>query len=324
MIFEDSYQTTIGSAFDVKQILVSIKEAIIKDGLNRNNLNVCNDGNFKPLFITGGLPSESNIPLFTHPIILFNFNHENYLCTDLRLYVRKDSDINEIEKSIKNLTEYNFVKSRTILNLVWLNDGINDIKNSLYFASTIFSAWLSETISKSFALDYKDQTTIAIITSYYYQTLFMDNNTFDESSIQKMAVHTIKATKAPSELVFQIFEKITNMTDANSYCENIVNIVENVRLKNFNLAVLLTIVKNSWYGTNAKEILSVSIEHPPTWIAIVYASLSERTYKNSSIYRIAERFGKRGASDEFINGYKRLVKDNLNVAREELVLRPYE
>jgi hypothetical protein len=87
----------------------------------------------------------------------------------------------------------------------------------------------------------------------------------------------------------------------------------------------LTVTRNSWYGTNAKEIISVALEHPPTWAAIVFTALNERTFKNSMIYKIAERFGKRGASDEFIDSYISLVKDNtLSVASEDFFIRDFE
>lgn len=323
-IFKDSYQTTVGSAFVTKQIEFAIKESIIKDGLDKVNLNVNITGDYKPIFITGSLSNEVDIPMFTHPITIINFQQKNYLCTDLRLFVKKNTPIDAIESGVKNNTEFNFSKSRSILNLIWLNDGVNRVKNNLPFAGTVFSAWISETIAKTYALDFKDQTTLAIITSYYYQTLFTDESVFDENTIQKMAAHTIKATKAPANYVFSVFDRIKPMSNINDYCECVANLVENVRLEGFNLAMLLTIVKNSWYGTNAKEIISVALEHPPTWCAIVYTALNERTFKSSMIYRIAERFGKNGAANEFNAGYISMVKDELTVAKEELAFAAFE
>ena len=307
-IFKDSYQTTVGSISVTKQIEHAIKEAIIKDNINNVNLDVNNKQEYKPIFITGAYSSENDIPLFTHPITI-NFKNVNYVCTDVRLYVTKNVPIDEINSSVKNRTEFNFAKSRGILNLVWLNNGVNSIKNSLGFAGIVFSAWLSETISKTYALDFKDQTVLAIVTSLYYQSLFIDGSELDDDTKQRLAVHTIKATKAPAQMVFEVFDKIKSFSSIEDYCSTVKEVLENVRMKDFNLAMLLTIVRNSWYGTNSKEIISVALEHPPTWCAIVYTALNERTFKNSMIYRIAERFGKRGASDEFVDSYVTLVKD---------------
>jgi hypothetical protein len=318
-IYKDSYETTVGSMFVTKQIETAIKESIIKDNLGEATLNVKHGGNIIPIFITGTHPSESGIPLFTHPISIFNFSGKNYLCTDLRFFIKKDTSYNEIELGVKNFTEYNFSKSRAVLNLSWLDGGVSQMKTSLSFGGIVFSGWISELIAKTYALDFKDQTTLAIIASFYYQSLFSDQTVFDEDTKQKMAVHTIKATSAPAETVFAIFDKISDIKSINDFITNVVNILENVRLKDFNFAMLLTLAKNSWYGTNSKEIISVAMEHPPTWLAIVYTALNEKTYKSSMVYKIAERFGKRGGADEFNMNYVSLVKERLSVAREELV-----
>lgn len=324
-IHKDSYSTTFGSRLITKNIEQAIKESFIKDNLDKVNLNVDNTGEFKPVFITGALDNDVNIPLFTHPITIKNIHGSNYLVSDLRLYIKNNPDIKNIETSIKNLTEYNFAKSRAILSLSWLNDNTSVIKNNFSFAGIVYAAWLSEVISKYYALDFKDQSILFIIISFFYQSLFVDGE-IDEEMKQKFATHTIKASRTTADFVFNIFDRIqTKSEDSNVFslidmCSNIVNILENVRLKNFNIAILLNIISNSWYGTNAKEILAIALEHPPTWCAIVYSAITEKTYKSSMIYRVAERFGKRGVSDEYLKNYKGFVEDRLSVAEEELSL----
>jgi hypothetical protein len=314
-IYKDCYETTVGQAHVTKPIVIAIKEAMIKDALGHNNLHVNNIGSVKPVFITGGANHETQIPLFAHPITIKISQSETYMCADVRFFVRKDTPLDNIEKSIKNITEFNFTKSRLILSMLWQDNQANRMKNGLQFAGIVYAAWLSETISKNFALDFKDQTTLNIISHYFYQSLFLEEDLITPEDKERMAVQTIKATRAPAEFVLAVFDKIHAMTGIEDYCIAVSTILENVRLKQFNVAILLTIVKSSWYGTNAKEIISVALEHPPTWIAIVWTSLYERTFKSSLIARISERFGKRGASDEFNSNYIAIVREN--IATEE-------
>jgi hypothetical protein len=43
------------------------------------------------------------------------------------------------------------------------------------------------------------------------------------------------------------------------------------------------------------------------------------------IYKIAERFGKRGASDEFVNNYVSMIKDNsLSIGSEAFFVRDFD
>jgi hypothetical protein len=70
---------------------------------------------------------------------------------------------------------------------------------------------------------------------------------------------------------------------------------------------LITILKSSWFGNNAAELLAVSLEHPPTWVSLVYTSLSERSFKNANLSKIVERYGKNNADNEFTRSFVSLV-----------------
>jgi hypothetical protein len=218
---KDSYGTIIGSHLITKDIKQAIKEAIIQDGIDKINLGVRSDGAYQPIFITGIFPSEDKIPLFAHPSVIDDFKDKKYICSDVRLYINKDASLDNINNSVRNKTEFNFAKSRTILNMLWLNDKVNDIKNGTVLASTVYSIWLSTSIAKNYALDAKDQLTLTVISNFYYQTLFAAESNFNEEQKQKMAVHTIKATGATGDFVFDVFDRITQMNDINDYIENI-------------------------------------------------------------------------------------------------------
>lgn len=310
-IFKDAYHTTVGKMHErsIKKVENLIKEAIIKDGINNVTLNIDDHKQYKPLFIIGHTPSQANIEMFTHPLLL-NYKNEDYLCTDIRLYVKQDTQPENITENIRNLTQYNFCKSRAILNLVWLNDRPTVLRSMFAFANNVFTMWLSETIAKVYNLDFNERSIIAAITSIYYQTLFLEDSKFTEEQKLLLVKNASNFTSIPSNNLFLLIDKIEKLDDINDYCKAISSIVENVRLKDFNLAMLLTIIANSWYGFNAKEIVSVALEHPPTWIAIVYTSLSDKTYKNSSISIFADKLSKRGNSDEFMKNYLSLVNEN--------------
>lgn len=307
-IFGDAYQTTVGSVVDTKQTQKAIIESIIKDGVQTMTLNVDNQGDYNLFFITGKYDSEDNIPLFTHPIVI-KHNNQNYLVSDLRYYIRK-TDIRygmPVQDSIRNRTEFNFAKSVAVLTLAWLNGENSSIKTNLSFAGSVYANWISEMVRKTYALDFKDSIQLTVIAHYFYQSLFVDQIEVTEDMKQKWVVHTIKATGLKATDIFEIYDTLPGMKNIEDFCHVVSKNLENVRLSSFNLPTLLTILSNSWYGTNAKEVIRVALEHPPTWNALVYTALSERTYKNSVVYRVAERLGKRGVADEYMRNYKDFV-----------------
>ena len=309
MIYYTPYHTTMGKIVVLDDIIKTIKVAFIKDGVNKVNLGVKPLPHIEMVFITGLHPSETDIPLFTHPVEVA-YNGRTYLCTDMRLFVSNmlgRTTLVDLDNNIKNKVEFNFFKTRSILTLAWLNKGQGHIRNGLGFAANVYSALISQLISRAYGLDYGDQLTIQIIACYFYFSLFFDDELIKQDLVESWVIHTAQMTKADTVLISSIFQQITKCNNMASFCETIKSICKNNRLHDLNVPVLLTLVKSTWFGANAKEIMSVALEHPPTWVSMVYTALQERSYKNSNIYQYAERLGKRGLAEEFIRSYSDIV-----------------
>lgn len=309
-IYNTAYDTTVGSGIVTKTIEQAIEKSFVQDMTYYRSLDVVTNLSLKPVFISGAEASESNIPFFTHPLVVKNGKGHEFLCVDIRPFIRNSNDGQSMGQVVpRNRTEFDFVKSRSILNMAWLTGASNQIKTNLNFAGVVFANWLSDVISKRFALDPKDQMLLTIVSHYYYQSLFYAEDTFDEDMLQQFAVHTINASKAPSKMVFDVFDRIGKMGSVGDYCDNVKLVLDNIRLTDLNVGLLITMIGQSWYGLNAKEILAVALEHPPTWNAVVFAAINERTYKNSPIARLAERFSKQGNGVNYTRGYNDLLSN---------------
>lgn len=335
-IYRTAYDTSIGSSVATNKIITPIQQSFIRGLLSDTNLDIITSLKIKPVFITGGSQKESEIPIFVHSILVKNKigqDEEGYLCTDVRPFLKIDRKEYEIKGTneiiVRNQTEFNLAKSRAILTLAWVNNEYTKLRNNLGFAGHVFASWLSDVIAKRFALDPNDQMTLFIVCHYYYMSLFEETDEFDETTKERFAIHTIKATKMPSKYVFDIFNKIEKMSSIDDLCSNIKNVLTNVRLKDLSAGFIVTLVGNSWYGLNSKEMLAIALEHPPTWIAIVYTAMVERTFKNSSIARIAEKVGKGNAGADFTKMFVELVhsytvKVEGRYSAEELQFKPFD
>lgn len=307
-IFKTAYDTTVGSGFVTNKIEHAIKESIIKDAIQYIDGSFEGTDLLKPMFIANTGLSEANIPYFSHPLIVEDLSKQKYICVDVRAFVKQNQQGMVNSFNIKNETEFNLAKSRLALNLIWLTQNPESLRDLSILPCAIFSSWISESVSNRFALDPKDQLVLAIISSYYYQSLFSNFDTFNEETRQKIATVVIRATKAPAKLVFETIDKIEKISNLEEFCSTCRSILENTRIDNLNTGLLITILGNSWFGMSAKEILAVSLEHPPTWISLVYAGLTEKTFKKSMISRISERYtGNKGGND-FIRAFVSLVQ----------------
>ncbi len=310
-IFKTAYDTTIGKSLAIEKTKNKIKETIIRNDFNTDYINLITSVNFLPVFVIGDSRYlNTDIPIFGHPMLVDNFKEKNYLSLDLRMLVNIDRETGAYLE--KNKTERDLAISRFILNYIALSEGMGHLKNSLSFGGIIFSQWLSQSISKRFSLDPKDQITLSIITSIYYNSLFQDSFSLDEDSKILLAKQIVRDTNADSKYVFGILDQIEKMDDISDYCDTVKRVLENIRLKDFNVGILYTIVAMSWYGLNSKEMIAVALEHIPTWLSVCYAAVNERTFKNTTIAGVCEKYGKRGASEEFIKNYVSLISQYIN------------
>jgi hypothetical protein len=44
-----------------------------------------------------------------------------------------------------------------------------------------------------------------------------------------------------------------------------------------------------WYGHGTSETINISLEHPPTWIALLYTVFSSRSYKKTRLSMLLDK-----------------------------------
>jgi hypothetical protein len=311
--FKTAYDTTVGRGFVSKKIVDSIRELLIvspPQGILNNDQNKSSNDKLLYAFITGRPVVEANIPSFAHPIEVVTLHplKQEYLAIDVRPFVRVLENNGEVSVAIKNKTEYTLARARLAMAKIWMTSGPDALSGFSTLPCSIFSSWISENVRHRFVLDPADQLKMAIVAAFYYQTLFVPDCEFSAEQREQFNAVCIRALKAPAKIVFETTDKITKLENISDFCETVKVILENPRLENFNAGLLITILKNTWFGTNSAEMLGVSLEYPPTWISLVYASMSERTYRDSNLAKIAERYSKRNADNFFTRGFVSLAQ----------------
>ncbi len=309
MIYRQAYDTTMGAAVsNIRSVRDAVSIAIINDNLYFSDFNEYeSNGETLPILITGSTPKQADIPNFVHAIFGANRNL-NWVVMDVRRFVNVDKDG---KVTVRSSSDFLLAEARMLMSAAWMKEDISDIKNNLTFAGEIYGAWLSHSISSKFGLDPKDQASLNCLAQYFYMTLFEDllAEDFKERAVLKINNNM----RVGPKFVFDLIENLPELRTINDFCEAVKNSLDNVRLKDFNLALLLTCISNSWFGVNAKEMMSVALEHPPTWICIVYAALTDRSFRKSMIATTVLNKNKQGKGDTYLfnfatltRGYKRV------------------
>lgn len=241
--------------------------------------------------VTGGAGSDGAIPAFAHPV-LFALNNHQELVVDVRPFGRQEAG----QFRVKNPTEYALQITRAKLNWVWIKDPVTYLRDLSPMPLAIFATWIAEQLTRRFALDPSEQLAASIYAGVFYLSNFIEQVDYHFSEQDKVRVTNAisRSLRVKPQDVLKVLdthgaEGCPAIADVKQFCQMVSGV--SVRLKELNAGVLFAILGATWYGTHAKEMVAVALEHPPTWIAILLAAVNERSFKNSGITKITERSG---------------------------------
>ena len=311
-IYKTAYDTTVGSGFNSTKLRTALEEIAIKECITIKMIE-STKGSFYVGILTGGNSVQSQAPAFPHPYLIGGKENESTLFSDFRAVVGSKKSGQWDNISVSNNTEFRFIKLRTVLNTLWLALNPILLRDISPVVGGVYASWISEGISRRFGLDMKEQQQVAIIAAAFYANLFREESVVDRDEDKaKLEAFAIKCTRSPYALVSETIAQIEVLGSIKDLCSTIQTILDNPRLQDLNAGILITMINGAWYGNNNKEVLGVALEHPPTWITIVYYSLLERGYSNSGISRISERYAKTKGGDALIHAVDAIAGEYVN------------
>lgn len=311
MIITDAYSTTYGQIELDESDLGKLQSILYIQDYNQKKITFSTGLNI--YYITPFTKKEvTDIPLLKFPAIISGPGHEQKtIMVDIRPFINTQRTLKEDTIIATNQTEMTLAIIRGVLNAYFIDD-ISHVKSSLKYANTVYAGLISDTIGKRFGLNPEEQLKVFIVAYAYYTTLFTNEKELTENHKLLIIKDATLASRAGAHFVKPIVEALTPMGYVTDLVTNIKNAVGGVRLEELNSGLLITILASTWYGTFAKEILAVSLEHVPTFTAIVGVSSTQRFWKKSLIYSICERYGKGGKLEEYLRSLSRMTMDAEN------------
>lgn len=241
------------------------------------------DGGFVPITDDNRVyvitANEKSVKQFSHPMV---FNDKRDASPTVVVDGRGVSKLNVVTGEIVPTSNYNFLKLRALLmSRLWLDGNVADLLNCGGFQVEIFALLMSENLSKRLTLDDATRNRVACISAYYYLWLFKDSIVEDEDELLKMKTRVSRAVRLPLPDVLDILKDVMPMTNITEYTEQLRVHSNSVRLEKMNPAFIYTMLGGIWFGPNAIEVVAVSLEHPPTFCAMVATAYNDFGFKKS-------------------------------------------
>lgn len=288
-VFLSAYDTTFGRRYHTEPTQAALVKATVSNYLAKNDegYTVIEDSSDWPV----------DIPAFSHPLYVEKHPYDG-LYVDARHFVTKNRQSGEVK--VNSQADYNLLLARAGLEAVWRSEPPVLFRAMSPLPASVYSSWLSENISRRFGLEPEDQYKLTIFAAWFYYSLFDNSDKPDEKDYFKICQGIAKSTRIGADAVMQVLDGQEYVKDITDFCSRAEEVVGSVRLKGFSSIVLYPILNSTWYGANSHEIVACSVEHVPTFLAMITAAMSERAYHRSQLSKMIERVPAKNSADDFL------------------------
>lgn len=305
-MFDTAYDTTICKKIKIRALGGILLRAHITDpfpipreGIGRGETNI--------LLVT---PEERNddIPAFMEPVVIEDLSHVRKVVVDIRPFSSIARGTGDYR--ITSYNDYTTAMTRAIFQDRLNAGSIYTFVSQMPFAWRVFDRWVTGTIVNRMNLrnDLDVQIRLSIVSAIYFQLLFYNDPA--EALVKEYETIQYKAaslTNTNLDLVKEVLDKIERMDSIEDYCSAVATATGSIRLDNFKFVGLFNMISSSWFGVNAREIVGVALEHLPTFYALVYSALTDRSYRKCLLGKTIDSIRDRAAEERFSYAMKDLL-----------------
>lgn len=281
-MFYDPYQTTLVKNYKTDGLRRELTRGLLGDQLGTvlqkapYQNRIC-----KSVYCVTFADGHQEIDNFTQPIVLA----EDAVVVDARPFIATERDGKII---VRSQMEYDLLVLRALLTVQYINgQGAGVINNLMAPSWRLFDRIVTSTIVNATQLrnDYQTQSRISILTAIYWLSMYQRD--IDEMADHPDAVilQLSRITPYPINEIESVYNKVGPIKDLDAFCSALYPATENPRLERMRLMTFTSMISTVWWGVNATETVLVSMEHIPTFLALLYTCLTTRNFKRTTLYQ---------------------------------------
>lgn len=299
-IFYSPYDTTIGSKFNTDRSQTAIRQSL---GLNYPWMKI-NEAN-KTIFIY----PNSVVPTFSHPLTIETVKGLTYTICDLSSFIRERQ---EGEYTVANKPLFSLQTIRTILTADLINNGTRSIKSLSPNVVKTYVDLITSSLSMAFSLNNEEVLALRALSGWMYYSMLHSDLFSGELEFDALVAKLAREINIPSSFLYRYLDQ-EFYKSVGDFLEKIKQKINNPAVQKINEGLFYTVIAknlnaNVWIGLEKQEILAMSIEHIPTFIATLVICLSEQVFKNAGLTKMALRNFTRDKAN-FILAVNSIVND---------------
>lgn len=281
------YQTKICSIYPQSN-LDKLNREVHKAALSLPFPQVKTPGNYllKNCQFVTPLPEHEDIPMFTQ-FIDIGSHGEPKLLIDGRQYFKYEPRSGTYRLVANN--DWSFQCIRLALTNRLLKGDESMFSRMGDVPAKVFSRWVSGPLITKFGLSIESQMALYVITAYYYYAMCMPE--LQEANVetrQQFAPVISRITGVPPDFVIDVITEVGSLKNGDDLAEAMSTRSRQERTGPLKYQDIYLLMSSSWFGVNARENVGVALEHLPTYIAMLYMAVGDRSYRKTVLTQRAD------------------------------------
>ncbi len=300
-MFLNPYDTTPCRAYAGKLngVVGQLERIYLLEGFGLQRIS--NDGGF---MLT---PNDPAVPPFAHPLPINTGKRLEYVI-DVRPFTRLDSERNVV---ISSRLDHKVSIERNIMQTRWYTEGSQAIFSLGNFQVKAFGMWLGNALRLRFALDPDAMLRVQIAASYYYLCISDDTDAlvYDEEAFFKIAQLLSTLWRVSADEVMGYIGEPKVLQNVHDLISSLIRISDSKRLERFNQVELYQIIGGSWFGGgNPRELIAIALEHPPTFVTLIYNAMTEKGYQKSMLGQMLGKSDRDNDAKAFMHNFEYMIR----------------
>lgn len=279
-MFSLPYQTTICSMYNkLDQLVSKVKRASLD--LEYPVVKTPADYTLDNAHFVTPRQEHEEIPTFTQYINIGEPNKPNLLI-DSRQYMKYNDKTGLYV--INGVNDWSFQCIRMALNLQLLKADETIFSRLGDIPAKVFHRWVSGALITKYNLPIQSQMAMFVISAYYFYAMCnYELQEADHTSRTEFAPIISRITGVPPDFVLDVIETVGPLKNASDLAHAMSTCSLQERTGVLKFGDLFLLLSNSWQGINKRENVGVALEHMPTYIAMVYMAIADRSYRQTVI-----------------------------------------
>lgn len=313
MKINNPYDTSFGSLINTTKISESLTRYLALVDIKLLSYEYSVEGDSKLIFITGYNDEEKELPIWEHPLVFQDIKQNKIVAVDLRKYVKTDNtQPMNLSDIVRDKGSMDFCVLRALLTLDSINDELGEHRPIYKNIASAMSGFVSTIYSSIVGLDIVEKAHTEVAVGYYCNLAMVDDKDLKEmlDPIKARVLKTPYSLKMNEKTLKATIDNIPHeVTSMESMLEMIRSVLPIEKKPFITESALINAIGNAFYGPGGSETLIMSLEHIPTWMALVYTGLENKSYKRSKLGSILLKDNKRIKSKEVAKHIENYLKD---------------